>query len=83
MESKITAEQDGDRIKVHADYFVGEEKVHEINTAFPLDTEAEVIKEEVEKAGKLFELEQEQSKEQKVVDEVNEKAQDTINSLNE
>jgi hypothetical protein len=83
MESKITAKQDGNRIMVHADFFVEEEKVHEINTAFHLDTDKKVIKEEVEKAGALFELEQEQSKEQKVVDEVNEKAQDTINSLNE
>jgi hypothetical protein len=83
MESKITAEQDGDRIKVHADYFVGKKKVHKIDTAFPLDTAVPVIKAEVEKAGKLFELEQEQAKEQKVVDTVNEKAQDTINKLNE
>ena len=32
MESKITAEKDGDRIKVHADFFKDEEKVQEINT---------------------------------------------------
>lgn len=85
MVTKIHAEKSGDRILVNAKFLGedGETIEHEINTAFPQGTEESVIREEVEKAGKLFELEKEQAKEQKKVDEVNEKDNDTINSLNE
>lgn len=82
METKIDAKVEGETIKVKAEYFSGEKKVHEINTAFPLDTEASVIKAAVEKAGNLFELEKKQAKEQEKVDKIYKKAEETINQLN-
>lgn len=83
LKSKITANiEKGERILVHVDFFDGKEKVHEITTAFPLETPEKEIRKEVEKAGALFEQEKVQGKEQKKVDEVFEKAKDTINKLN-
>lgn len=93
MITKINAVKDGDRILVKATFYdevevteenpKGEILVHEHNTAFPLDTEKEVILEAVEKARELFELEKKQSKNQAEVDKLHEKADETIKSLTE
>lgn len=82
MDYKINSKLEKERIMVNAKFYKNKKKVHEINTAFPMDASLEVIREEVEKVGKLFEYEIEQKKEQKKVDEKFEKAQDTINQLN-
>jgi len=84
MISKISAKiEGGKRISVHAKFLVDGKKVHEIKTAFPLETSPEEIEAEVEKAGKLFEQESEQIKEQKKTDEVFDTAKKTVNKLNE
>lgn len=94
MISKITANiEAGKRILVHADFFIETEKkdeegkaimekIHEITTAFPLETPSEEIEAEVEKAGKLFESEQAQAEKQKKIDKIFDKANKTVNKLN-
>ncbi len=82
MEYKIESKLEGEGIMVKAKYSKGKKVVHEINTAFPMDTPIEEIQAEVEKAGELFESEQEQKKVQQVVDEKFDKANETINKLN-
>jgi len=82
MKNKIKASVDGDRIKVNAKFYRKNKKVHEINHAFPLNTSAEEIKEEVKKAGEVFLKEEKQKKIQVKIDEEQDKAQEVINKLN-
>ena len=82
MEHKIKARLAGERILVNAKFTEEDKIVHEINTAFPLDSSEKEIRKEVVKAGELFELEKEQAKDQAEVDKKFGKAQKTITSLN-
>jgi len=82
MKHKIEAKIDGERIIANVKFYNGNKLVHEINTAFPLDTPEEFVRSEVERQATLFELEKEQKKEQKKVDEKFESANNLINNLN-
>lgn len=82
MKYTIKSSIAGERILVNAEFRVKGDVVQVINTAFPLETSAEEIKAEIEKAGDLYEQEAEQKEEQGKVDEKYEKVQDTINKLN-
>lgn len=82
MEIKITAKLKGEEIRVKAEYLREEEKVHEINTAFPIGTSEKKIRKEIQKAGELFELEEKQRAEQQEVDKKFEQANKIVNNLN-
>jgi ABC-type enterochelin transport system substrate-binding protein len=82
LEVKINAKLDGERIMVNAQYLRKGKVVHEKNTAFNLGTSEEEIRAEIESAGKLFELEEKQQKEQGEVDKKFNEANEIINNLN-
>jgi ABC-type enterochelin transport system substrate-binding protein len=82
LEVKINAKLDGERIMVNAKYLRKEKVVHEKNMAFNLGASEEEIRAEIESAGKLFELEEKQRKEQGEVDKKFEEANEIINNLN-
>lgn len=82
MEHKIDASIDGEQIKVNAKFFRGENQVHEINTAFPIGTKEEEIREKVVKAGELFELEEKQREERSEEDEKLAEAKEIVTNLN-
>jgi ABC-type enterochelin transport system substrate-binding protein len=87
MISKIEAKIEGEQIEVSAKFYLEsdakfETPIHEINTAFPLETSPEEIKEAVEKAGALFESEQAQKEKQAEIDKAFNTAKETVNKLN-
>lgn len=82
MEIKITAELKGEAIRVKAEYFRKEEKVHEVNTAFVIGTSEEEIRAELEKQAELFEQEEKSAKKQAKVDKQFEEAKSIIDNLN-
>jgi hypothetical protein len=93
LNTKISAKLEKEHIVINAKFFreqeateetpAGEVLVHEINTAFLIGTQEKKIREEIKRAGDLFELEERQRAGQAEVDEKFEKANEVINNLNQ
>ncbi len=80
---KIQSEIRLGRILVHAEITKEDgEVIHEINTAYPLDTPADFIRADLKKAEDLYFSEQKRKKESKKIEKKQQNAEETVKELN-
>lgn len=81
VQSEVIFRHDEMLMDIHADFFDGKEKVHEVNYSYPKGVSEEEILSDLKKAAELYESEREQSKQQAKVDEIVEHSKSVSENL--